>query len=87
VNATYLQADLADEAARKTLVAQAAAHWGRLDVLVNTPGSAESSPMPISMPRRRQSGGRFTTSTWWLHGSLSPRPCRSCAAAAIPLAS
>ena len=37
-NATYLQADLADEAARKTLVEQAAAHWGRLDVLVNNAG-------------------------------------------------
>jgi len=37
-NATYLRADLADDAARKTLVEAAAAHWGRLDVLVNNAG-------------------------------------------------
>ncbi len=43
-NATYLQADLAEEAARKTLVAHAAAHWGRLDVLVNNAGISRVIP-------------------------------------------
>jgi NAD(P)-dependent dehydrogenase (short-subunit alcohol dehydrogenase family) len=43
-NATYLQADLADEAARKTLVEQAAAHCGRLDVLVNNAGISRVIP-------------------------------------------
>ena len=43
-NATYLQADLADEAARKNLVEQAAAHWGRLDVLVNNAGISRIIP-------------------------------------------
>lgn len=42
--ATYLQADLADEAARKTLVEQAAAHWGLLDVLVNNAGTSRVIP-------------------------------------------
>jgi NAD(P)-dependent dehydrogenase (short-subunit alcohol dehydrogenase family) len=37
-SAIYLQADLADEAARRRLVADAAAQWGRLDVLVNNAG-------------------------------------------------
>ena len=43
-NATYLQADLANEAARKTLVEQAAGHWGRLDVLVNSAGISRGIP-------------------------------------------
>jgi NAD(P)-dependent dehydrogenase (short-subunit alcohol dehydrogenase family) len=43
-NATYLQADLADEATRKTVVEQAAAHWGRLDVLVNNAGISRVIP-------------------------------------------
>jgi NAD(P)-dependent dehydrogenase (short-subunit alcohol dehydrogenase family) len=43
-NATYLQADLADETARKTLVEKAAAHWGRLDVLVNNAGISRVIP-------------------------------------------
>jgi NAD(P)-dependent dehydrogenase (short-subunit alcohol dehydrogenase family) len=43
-NATYLQADLADEAARKTLVKQTTAHWGRLDVLVNNAGISRVIP-------------------------------------------
>jgi NAD(P)-dependent dehydrogenase (short-subunit alcohol dehydrogenase family) len=43
-SAIYLQADLADEAARKTLVEQAAAHWGRLDVLVNNAGISRVIP-------------------------------------------
>jgi NAD(P)-dependent dehydrogenase (short-subunit alcohol dehydrogenase family) len=43
-NATYLQADLAEEGARKTLVAHAAAHWGRLDVLVNNAGISRVIP-------------------------------------------
>ena len=43
-NATYLQADLADETARKTLVEKAAAHWGRLDVLVNNAGISRIIP-------------------------------------------
>jgi len=42
-NAIYLQADLADEAARKTVVAQAA-HWGRLDVLVHNAGISRVIP-------------------------------------------
>ncbi len=86
-NATYLQADLADEAARKTLVERAAAHWGRLDVLVNNAGISRVSHTPISMQRRRQSGESFTRLTSWRHGNLSPRRCRSCAAAAIHLVS
>jgi len=43
-NAIYLQADLADEVARKTLVEQAASHWGRLDVLVNNAGISRVIP-------------------------------------------
>jgi NAD(P)-dependent dehydrogenase (short-subunit alcohol dehydrogenase family) len=37
-SAIYLQADLADESERVRLIEQAAAHWGRLDVLVNNAG-------------------------------------------------
>jgi len=37
-NAFYVQADLADEAARVRLIDQAVAQWCRLDVLVNNAG-------------------------------------------------
>lgn len=37
-HAVYAQADLADEAARPRLIAEAASHWGRLDLLVNNAG-------------------------------------------------
>ena len=39
--ATYIQADIADEAAARALVAQAVALHGRLDVLVNNAGVTE----------------------------------------------
>lgn len=39
--AVYVQADLADEAERDRLVAQAVAAWGRLDVLVNNAGISQ----------------------------------------------
>jgi NAD(P)-dependent dehydrogenase (short-subunit alcohol dehydrogenase family) len=37
-SATYIQADLADEAARSRLIEESVACWGRLDVLVNNAG-------------------------------------------------
>jgi NAD(P)-dependent dehydrogenase (short-subunit alcohol dehydrogenase family) len=43
-SAFYVQADLADEAARVWLIDQAAAHWGRLDVLVNNAGISRVIP-------------------------------------------
>lgn len=43
-NAFYVQADLADEAARVRLIDQAAAQWGRLDVLVNNAGISRVIP-------------------------------------------
>lgn len=43
-NATYLQADLAQEADRVRLVRQAIAVWGRLDVLVNNAGISQVIP-------------------------------------------
>jgi NAD(P)-dependent dehydrogenase (short-subunit alcohol dehydrogenase family) len=43
-SAIYIQADLADEAARVWLIDQAAAHWGRLDVLVNNAGISRVIP-------------------------------------------
>jgi NAD(P)-dependent dehydrogenase (short-subunit alcohol dehydrogenase family) len=43
-NAIYLQADLADEAARIRLIDQAVARWGRLDVLVNNAGISRVIP-------------------------------------------
>lgn len=43
-SAIYIQADLADAAARVRLIEQAAAHWGRLDVLVNNAGMSRVIP-------------------------------------------
>jgi NAD(P)-dependent dehydrogenase (short-subunit alcohol dehydrogenase family) len=43
-NAFYVQADIADEAARVRLIDQAAAQWGRLDVLVNNAGISRVIP-------------------------------------------
>jgi NAD(P)-dependent dehydrogenase (short-subunit alcohol dehydrogenase family) len=42
--AVYIQADLADEAARRRLVEEGAGHWGRLDVLVNNAGMSRVIP-------------------------------------------
>lgn len=42
--ATYVQADLADDADRVRLVRQAIARWGRLDVLVNNAGISRVIP-------------------------------------------
>ncbi len=42
--ATYVQADLADDAERVALVRAAAAQWGRLDVLVNNAGISRVIP-------------------------------------------
>ncbi len=42
--ATYIQADLADDAQRVTLVRDAIAAWGRLDVLVNNAGISYAIP-------------------------------------------
>ncbi len=41
-DAIYLQADLLDEAERAGLIAEALAHWGRLDVLVNNAGASRT---------------------------------------------
>jgi len=43
-SAIYIQADLADEAARVRLIEQAAAHWDRLDVLINNAGKSQVIP-------------------------------------------
>ena len=43
-SATYIQADLADDAQRVTLVRDAIAAWGRLDVLVNSAGISHVIP-------------------------------------------
>ena len=43
-NAFYVQADLADEAARVRLIDQAVAQWCRLDVLVNNAGISRVIP-------------------------------------------
>ncbi len=43
-DAIYVQADLGDEAARVRLINQAAAQWGRLDVLVNNAGISRVIP-------------------------------------------
>ncbi|AEA60556.1 putative Granaticin polyketide synthase ketoacyl reductase 2 [Burkholderia gladioli] len=43
-SAVYLQADLADDAARVRLVREAIAAWGRLDVLVNNAGISRVIP-------------------------------------------
>jgi NAD(P)-dependent dehydrogenase (short-subunit alcohol dehydrogenase family) len=43
-SAIYVQADLADEGARVRLIEQAAAHWGRMDVLVNNAGISRVIP-------------------------------------------
>jgi len=43
-SAFYIPADLADASARVRLVEQAAAHWGRLDVLVNNAGISQVIP-------------------------------------------
>jgi NAD(P)-dependent dehydrogenase (short-subunit alcohol dehydrogenase family) len=43
-DAIYVQADLANEAARVRLIDEAAAHWGRLDVLVNNAGISRVIP-------------------------------------------
>lgn len=42
--ATYVQADLADDADRIRLVQQASARWGRLDVLINNAGISRVIP-------------------------------------------
>lgn len=42
--AVYVQADLADDAARVDLVRQAVARWGRLDLLVNNAGLSRVIP-------------------------------------------
>jgi NAD(P)-dependent dehydrogenase (short-subunit alcohol dehydrogenase family) len=46
VGGTYLQADVADEAAARELVAAVLAQHGRLDVLVNNAGTTEVIPHP-----------------------------------------
>jgi NAD(P)-dependent dehydrogenase (short-subunit alcohol dehydrogenase family) len=43
-NATYVQADLADDADRIRLVRQAVARWDRLDILVNNAGISRVIP-------------------------------------------
>jgi len=43
-NAIYIQADLAEDADRISLVREAVSHWGRLDVLVNNAGMSLSIP-------------------------------------------
>jgi len=43
-NATYIQADLADDAERIMLVREAVSRWGRLDVLVNNAGISHVIP-------------------------------------------
>jgi NAD(P)-dependent dehydrogenase (short-subunit alcohol dehydrogenase family) len=43
-NATYIQADLADDADRIRLVREAVSRWGRLDVLVNNVGISSVIP-------------------------------------------
>ncbi|HEY1608981.1 MAG TPA: SDR family oxidoreductase [Paraburkholderia sp.] len=43
-SATYLQADLADDADRSRLIREAIAQWGRLDVLVNNAGISQVIP-------------------------------------------
>ncbi len=43
-NATYIQADLADDADRIRLVREAVSRWGRLDVLVNNAGISRVIP-------------------------------------------
>jgi NAD(P)-dependent dehydrogenase (short-subunit alcohol dehydrogenase family) len=43
-NAIYIQTDLADEAARVQLIDQAAAQWGRLDLIVNNAGVSRVIP-------------------------------------------
>ena len=42
--ATYVQADLAEDADRIRLVQEAVAHWGRLDVVVNNAGISRVVP-------------------------------------------
>lgn len=43
-NATYIQADLAQDADRIRLIREAAAQWGRLDVLINNAGISQVIP-------------------------------------------
>jgi NAD(P)-dependent dehydrogenase (short-subunit alcohol dehydrogenase family) len=43
-SATYVQADLADDADRVRLIREAVAAWGRLDVLVNNAGISRVIP-------------------------------------------
>jgi NAD(P)-dependent dehydrogenase (short-subunit alcohol dehydrogenase family) len=43
-NATYIQADLAEDADRIRLVREAVSHWGRLNVLVNNAGMSRVIP-------------------------------------------
>ena len=43
-NATYIQADLAQEADRIRLIREAVAQWGRLDVLINNAGISRVIP-------------------------------------------
>jgi NAD(P)-dependent dehydrogenase (short-subunit alcohol dehydrogenase family) len=43
-NVVYIQADLADEAARIRLIEQALVQWDRLDVLVNNAGISRVIP-------------------------------------------
>ncbi len=42
--AVYVQADLAQEAERRRLIAETLGHWGRLDVLVNNAGISGQIP-------------------------------------------
>lgn len=43
-NAVYIQADLGDDAQRRSLISKAVATWGRLDVVVNNAGISRVIP-------------------------------------------
>lgn len=59
-NAIYIQTDLADEAARVQLIDQAAAQWGRPDIIVKNAGVSRVIPHGDLPPRRRKSGENCT---------------------------
>jgi NAD(P)-dependent dehydrogenase (short-subunit alcohol dehydrogenase family) len=72
-NAIYIQADLADDADRISLVREAVSRWGRLDVLVNNAGISSVIPMPILWRLCPPSGKRCTKQTSWPRFALWQR--------------